>query len=214
MLDPPFKNDMPKLTLTRIRRATPLVIGGILLALGYGCRREQERDRAEQQFESKQQAAQLVFPDRLRVEDGSVNEFVQRVIEDCAGGEYDTFRLLWSARDEPLRRDEYEEGWHAIQRIEVLVLEKLLLAPGSGRESQERELAYAVALQVALDPAHRAAKREPERDVILLLIREHDEWRISRAPRRVRTWIRERLGRPDPVTPPAPKRPSDEPGPD
>jgi hypothetical protein len=43
--------------------------------------------------------------------------------------------------------------------------------------------------------------------VVLMLVREHDEWRIARAPRHIRRWVRELPARPhtglsqDPVPP-------------
>ncbi len=196
-----FKQHRDMKARIRLSAATQVAVTVFTLCcLGSGCRPEADRDRPEPQPKDTRQAVQLVFPDALRVDDQTVNDFVQRAIEDCARGEYEAFRLLWSVREEPLPREEYEEGWQAIQSIRILALEKIFLAPGAGGDAERAVLAYALAMHVALDPTHRAAKREPQRDVVLLLIREHDEWRISRAPKGVRTWIETLLVRPDTAT--------------
>ena len=111
------------------------------------------------------------------------------------------------------QQDDQTNGF-VIQRIEIQALERILLARSSGGDDEEPELVYALAMHVMLDPTHRAAKREPERDVILLLIREYDEWRISQAPKRVRTWLQEHIARPDLATPGDAALPGDEVEPD
>jgi len=174
-------------------RAWIVGLGIAALTVGLGCRQAPDDNQPEPQPEVATPTVELVFPDALKVDDTSANAFVERVIQACARGEYDAFRLLWSARDEPLPREEYEEGWQAIQRIEILALQEVLLERGSGAKNGGRELVYAMVMRVALDPAHRAAKDEPERNVVLMLVREHDAWRLSRAPKRVRTWIKERI---------------------
>jgi len=163
------------------------------LTVGLGCRHAPNDDQPRPHPDDASSEVHLVFPDALKVDDPSVNVFVDRVIQACGGGEYEALRLLWSARDEPLPREEYEEGWHAILRIEILALEKAILERDSGTDDGERELVYAMAMRVALDPAHRAAKDEPERDAVLMLVREHDEWKVSRAPKKLRTWIKARI---------------------
>jgi hypothetical protein len=180
----------------------------IVLSLTPACRRDQEHQaaRAQPVDEPAKQVVQLLFPDSVRVEDPSVNEFVTRVMRDCAGGDYDAFRLLWSARAEPLPRDEYEEGWQAIQRIKIRALERVLLAQGSDDEA-ETDAAYALAMDVALDPAHRAGQRAQHREVVLLLVHEHGAWRLAHAPRAVRTWVKSLTDRPEAAGPLPASRP-------
>ena len=188
----------------------------IVLSLTPACRRDQEHPAAGAQpvDEPAKQVVQLLFPESVRVEDPSVDEFVTRVMTDCAGGDYDAFRLLWSARDEPLRRDEYEEGWQAIQRIKIRALERVLLARGSDRDQAETGTAYALAMDVALDPAHRAGQRVQRREVVLLLVHEHGEWRLAHAPKAVRMWVKSLTDRPEAAVPLPASRPTDhkEPG--
>ena len=135
----------------------------------------------------------LVFPDDLRMADAGVNEFVARAMTTCAKGEYDAFRLLWSAREEPLPREEFEQGWQAVQTIRVRALEKVKLAPDARTTPPQDEVAYALLAEVSLDPTHKAGQREPQREVVLMLTREHDEWRLARAPKPMRNWVRDKV---------------------
>ncbi len=148
---------------------------------------------AGRQAETGQQKRKelLVFPDEVRVEDASVNDFLERAMEDCASGDYDKFRLLWSARQEPLPRDEFEQGWQAVRQIRIRALQRVMLAPDPDHELDQGETVYAFLADVALDPMHRAGQREPNREVVLMVIREHEQWRLARAPKPMRTWIKE-----------------------
>ncbi len=133
----------------------------------------------------------LVFPDELRVEDESVNAFVHKVMHTCASGAYDAFRLLWSAREEPLPRDEFQQGWQAVKGIRIRALKKLKLAgePASGPAGTE-QVVYAIDALVEFEPTYQARRLQEDREVIMMFIREHHAWRLARAPKAVRTWIR------------------------
>ncbi len=135
----------------------------------------------------------LVFPDSLRVADEAVNEFVGFAMNECAGGDYERFRLLWRATDDPLPRDEYEQGWQAVERIELRALEEVVLAGQHQEDSYAGETAYVVLAGVSLDPNHRAGKREPFREVILLIVNEQSKWRLAKAPNALKTWVREHV---------------------
>jgi hypothetical protein len=43
--------------------------------------------------------------------------------------------------------------------------------------------------QVQLDPTLPAGQREPVRDVVLMIVRENEDWRFAHAPKQVREWI-------------------------
>lgn len=168
-----------------------------LLALVYlspACRRERDSAGADPPPERvKQEPAEfLVFPQELRVEEEAVNDFVERAMTACAGGDYGRFRLLWTAREDPLPRDEYENAWQAVQRIQILALEKVMLSPDAKRGREHSEIAYAVLADVTLNPTHPAGRRDPHREAVLMLIPEEVGWRLARAPKAMRLWIRER----------------------
>jgi len=135
----------------------------------------------------------LIFPDELRVADETVNDFVAKAMSICAAGEYGAFRLLWSVRGDPLPREEFEQGWQAVQNIKVRALEKVMLDadPSAGRA--ESESVYALLVDVSLDPEQRAGQKKPRREVVLMLIREHEQWRLAQAPKPMREWVKKKL---------------------
>lgn len=135
----------------------------------------------------------LVFPDTLRVADASVNDFVTTAMSACAKGDYEAFRLLWSARETPLPRDEFEQGWNAARKIEVRALQKGILEPDPAAGRETAEAVYALMAEVSLDPTLKAGKKEPKREVVLMLTREHNQWRIAKAPKPMRDWIKSNL---------------------
>jgi len=163
--------------------------------LGPVCRRDEDvvQKGAPANIAQKKPADLLVFPSALQTEDISVNAFVKRAMMDCAGGDYDVFRLLWSAREDPLPRGEYEQGWQAAREIRIRALEKVVLSADPTRGRDQDETVYVILANVSLDPTHRAGQREANREVVLMLVREHDTWRLARAPKKMRTWIKERV---------------------
>jgi len=147
----------------------------------------------------------LSFPESLRVADATVNEFVERAMNACAKGDYDGFRLLWSARQKPLERGEFEAGWLAVKSIDVRALELIKLATKTESGGERLDENYVFLAEVCFDPQHPAGRKEPKREVVLLITNEQQQWRLARAPAKIRTWIRERVA----VTTDAPTAPED-----
>ncbi|MCP4245916.1 MAG: hypothetical protein GY778_02600 [bacterium] len=116
----------------------------------------------------------LDFPKALHAKDSTVNAFVRRVIETCASGDYDAFRLLWSSRDDPFPRDQFHRAWQSVQRVRIVSLRPV-------RAAESGQLFYTVRAQVDLDPA----VREPRRDVAIILTSEDGHWRLTAPPDRV-----------------------------
>ncbi len=138
----------------------------------------------------KKQPDLLVFPDELRVGEEGVNRFVERAMGECASGDYERFRLLWATREEPLARKEYEQGWQAVREIRIQLLREIVLEAKKGEAGEQ---AFVVAADVLLDPQHPAGQKEPSRRVMLLAVREKDEWRLATAPGPVRAWVESQL---------------------
>jgi hypothetical protein len=134
----------------------------------------------------------LIFPVDYYAKDETVNTFVRRAMADCASGDYQKFRLLWSAREEPLPRGEYDQGWQAVQEIRIRVLQEVILAADPQRGRQEDQTVYGLAADVSLDPAHRAGRKEPSREVVLMVVSEQGSWRLARPPQDMRNWIKQR----------------------
>ena len=140
-----------------------------LLAAGVGgCERE-EIPAAEPVPPPEPQI--LDFPAELRAQDESVNLFIRDVIDTCASGDYDAFRMLWSARDDPFPRDQFHRAWQSVQKVTVKAL-RPLVNPNDG------STLYAVRAWVELDPT----VREPQRDVVILLTWENNQWRLTVPP--------------------------------
>jgi len=131
----------------------------------------------------------LRFPRKLHSDDERVNRFVEKAMMTCAAGSYDDFRVLWTAEQEPLARAEYDAGWEAVRLIQVRALEPVKVARDTeGGEVLEKK--YVLLAEVRFDPEHPAGRKTPEREVVVLLTREQDRWRLARAPARIRTWVR------------------------
>jgi hypothetical protein len=165
-----------------------------------GCRRDEPEKTSSAAPSSgaanSKQPDLLVFPDELRVADSTVNEFVTKAMTTCAADEYEAFRLLWSVRETPLPREEFEQGWHAVQTIKVQALEKVMLDadPSAGRT--EPETVYALLAEVSLDPAQKIGQKEPQRHVVLMITRENEQWLLAQAPKPMRDWVKKKTATP------------------
>ena len=146
--------------------------------------------------------AVLVFPENLRVDDTSVNTFVNQAMTVCSSRDYDAFRLLWSAREDPLSRDEFEAGWQAVKEIRIRALDRVKLDLSSDEDDTSPQTVYALLAEVALDPTHQAAQKKPRREVVLMIVKEHEEWRLAKTPKRMRAWMTDKVKGIGPEPPP------------
>lgn len=196
-------------------RPAALVLAS-MLCLGPACRRDDEGSNVQTEGDGVEPQVRdlLVFPDELRVDDPSVNEFVEGAMATCASGDYSRFRLLWSVHQDPLPRDEYEEGWQAVRKIKIRAVEQVLLADQTELDLSGTETAYVIWADVSLDPTHRAGQREPRREVILMIIHEQEAWRLTRAPKALRNWVKEQIVPPEAPVNAAPQQPASPGNPD
>lgn len=123
--------------------------------------------------------AELVFPAALRVEDETVNAFLERAMQVTTGGDYDVFRTLWVAVDEPFARDQFDRGWQSLIRLRVEVLQKI-------RDPVDQAVIYGLYAVAELDPEALPAGEEPQRRVVLELRREAEGWKFANAREEVR----------------------------
>jgi hypothetical protein len=173
-------------------RLMALMLGA---ALAGGCERKAE-DGAEKPTTQKPEADVLIFPKEIHTADPTVNAFVAEAMRTCVSGEYEPFRLLWSADVTPMPRERFENHWQAVERIHVRGLEK------DPREGSE---VYAVYADLSLDPEQLPPQHElhdnPRRSIVLLIVREHDEWRLNKASKEVRAWMAQKVQAGDGVVP-------------
>ena len=127
------------------------------------------------------------FPVGIRSDDPSVNDFLMEAIRTCVAEDYEAFRLLWSAREEPIAEPRFRRAWRACRKVSVQELKKIkLVRTGDGTKDAQgkmEEIVYVVRGHVRLDPNEVP---EPERDIILLLVRENEKWRLATVPRKVK----------------------------
>jgi hypothetical protein len=159
-----------------------VVTGAITLAAGTGCKRSEE-SAPEPALPAPEPSVIVDFPEELQAKDRTVSAFIREVIDTCVAGDYERFRLLWSAREDPFPRDAFERGWQAVRRVRVLDVQPF-------RRRAEDDLVFGVHAYVELDES--VPERSP--DVVLLIVKEAERWRLAEAP----PALRERfLGSPD-----------------
>jgi hypothetical protein len=169
-----------------------------LLAV-FGCSQETEPTSTTPTVESAAKPTDiLVFPPELHVKDESANSFLTRAMKTCGDGEYESFRSLWSILEQPLPRGDFDQGWQAVQEIRIRAFQQVFLERGRDGKKPNGETVYVVFADVRLDPSHRAGEREPHREVALMLVREKDEWRLAKAPAKMRKWVKNLPGQSPP----------------
>lgn len=176
-----------------------VMLTGVILSTGIACRRSAPADAESASIPAKEpvrEEPRLQFPEDLNAKDPSVNDFVTHAMLTATGGDYDAFRLLWSAREEPMPREEFLQGWDAVRQVRVRALQQIVIAPDSAPADIPRVDMYAVYVEVSLDPGHRAAKEKPQREAILVIVREQDRWALMRAPKDVRDYMRGKVNKP------------------
>ncbi len=113
------------------------------------------------------------FPPNFTCDDPEVPEFLKSAVSACVNQDYDAFRSMWSAREDPISEKEFIRAWQANPRFELTDMQRMKTPDG--------EIVYAVRAHVSLDPNEVP---EPERDVVLLIVNESDNWRLRKAPRK------------------------------
>ena len=142
-----------------------------LAAVG-GCSRDEPEPES---VATPQPGVRVVFPPSVEVDDATINDFVRKTIEICASADYERFRALWGATEEPFTREQFERGWQTARRIEVHALQPM-------RHPKDGSILYYIHASVELAPQ----MREPKREVVLLIVKRDGRWRLARAPDSVR----------------------------
>lgn len=155
--------------MMRVSAGRSICLAVVLSVVVVGC--EQVDEPTPDKKPSAPEPQILEFPAEFHAEDEAVNAFVREVIDTCASGNYEAFRELWSIRDDPFPRDQFHKAWQSVQKVRIRGLRQVL-NPADGK------ILYAVRAIVELDPS----VRDPERDVIIVLIEEAGRWRMTSAP--------------------------------
>lgn len=145
----------------------------------------------------------LFFAKALRVEDDSVNQFVERFVKVAVSGDYDKLRLLWTPRVEPMSKADFEESWHDVRRVTIRLLTQVFLGGASVGSPDLPKAGFAMVADIQFDPASVPRGGERGRQVALTMLREDGEWRLAAAPKGLRNWMNEQIKN-------APPTPADE----
>ncbi|MCH7526205.1 MAG: hypothetical protein IID39_02095 [Planctomycetes bacterium] len=138
-----------------------------------GCRRGGQDEAGPGARDSHAELTVRVdFPDSALVDDPTVNEFLRMAMAACAGGDYDQFRRLWSAKAEPLTREQFERGWNSAESIAVLAVQPMR-HPGNGSLLYYAHARFELAANLP----------DPRREVVVLIIEEEGAWCLARAPK-------------------------------
>jgi len=207
--------------LTRNAVAALDVIFLFAMCTGLSCDRTADHvdgSHAEPEDATHSPVQRVVFPDELRVDYGPANDFISEALSTCVHGDYEAFRLLWSAKQDPLRREEFEQGWQAVKTVRVRAVEKIVVPTDDKNPVDPHvvepdgiapDVSYVLLADAEFDTSHRVGKRRAKREFVLLVLREQGQWRLGRAPDAVRVWIKARVdeGSDDLESPPAVSRP-------
>lgn len=116
----------------------------------------------------------IVFPPDFECDEPGVPEMLTQAVQACTDQDYEAFRSFWSAREDPITEKEFIRAWRASPEFVLKELRQMKTPDG--------EIVYAVRALVSLDPNDVP---EPERDVVMLIVKESDAWRLKRAPRKL-----------------------------
>ncbi len=122
----------------------------------------------------------LVFLESAGVDDPAVTHVVREAMSAMISGDYDRFRSVWVATEEPIKRDQFERRWQPVREVTVRAIKPM-------RHAETGDLLYYVDAKLKFDPESRQRHRE----ILFLLVRRNGAWRLSRAPESLAHKIRE-----------------------
>ncbi|HNO76881.1 MAG TPA: hypothetical protein PKN33_02385 [Phycisphaerae bacterium] len=161
-----------------LRMALRITLTGLLVMITTtGCKKGDADDETSQLPTPPPKAAErelVSFPPDFKCDDPAVPEFLKSAVKACVDQDYELFRSMWSAREEPISEKEFIRAWQANPRFKLTEMQQM--------KTPEGEIVYAIRAHVSLDPNEVP---EPERDVVLLIVNEQDKWRLCKAPRKL-----------------------------
>lgn len=127
------------------------------------------------------------FPDWIRTNDASLNEFIDKLLQHCVRGEYGLYRLAVSTKFEPLGRTQFEKAWHAVERVQIRNI-RLIHQPTTrhwdpARTDIPEELKHPIycvhgTIYLRELPGRQLLKK-PVREVVVLVVKENGEWKLG-----------------------------------
>jgi len=152
------------------RTACVLVLPALLFG-GVGCERSEPAPVSDE-VERPDPSRRLEFPENAASGDAEVDFFVRSVCLSCLENDYDSFRSFWSNLEEPIKRSKFQRRWQPVEYVAVRKVEAM-------RHGETGEVLYAV----VADFTFGTGAKDPQREVVFLVQKEGERWRLARPPK-------------------------------
>jgi hypothetical protein len=116
---------------------------------------------------------EVIFPQELKTDDPTVNEFIHSALEACQKGSYDRFSELFGVTVEVPEAPQFGKVWRGVKSIRVAGTYK------NPSKDPEQPAEYYVHVVVQLRQPDRYERTE--RQAVLWVFRERDQWRMAPA---------------------------------
>ncbi|MBI4580688.1 MAG: hypothetical protein HY718_13355 [Planctomycetes bacterium] len=160
-----------------------LAVGMSVLVGATGCRRTAEDREAKIDYkplvEDKPDVdpPRIYFPADCQPKDPALTSFIERVLKVCEQGDYDPFCGLLATTEVAPSYDDFQRIWQGVREITVKSVR-------SAETDPPQYFVHAVAKFREPD-----ARNREERDVVIRIFKEMDQWRIAGAPKDIRRQI-------------------------
>jgi hypothetical protein len=145
-----------------------------LIALYLGAGRNPNRHAGSTRHLAPGQQPDVVFAEGVTSGREDVDEFIHHFTTLCKQGDYEEYRLCWTAYAMPVSRERFNKLYGFAKRITIT---DIVPAPKSDAKDKP---AYLIRARAELDP--KAAV--PHKDVDLLVQWEENRWAVAPAPSR------------------------------
>lgn len=112
----------------------------------------------------------VVFPVEHQQPDASVNQFIRDALQTCAEGDYDGFRQLFSLRLPPPGPTQFQLIWRNVKEVVIKSVH------------QHPKLPNEYYAHVVVKLRQRDRRDRLERDVVVAVQKEENQWRLAEAP--------------------------------
>src|SRR5205814_8947672 len=114
----------------------------------------------------------VYFPSdiRAKIDDISLNKFVEDTLTICASGDYDRFRQLFGPSYTPPDKSDFDKIWYNVKNVQVVSVHA---------DAKEPPDYY---VHAWVDLRQPDAHHRTRRDAIVAVVKQEGRWRLFRAP--------------------------------
>ncbi len=149
----------------------------LLLAGLAGCKRQASADADDEINKQKLIVTEptveppaVIFPEQLKTDDVTVNEFIRKALEACRQGDYDMFRQLFGVTEQAPTGAQFDHVWKDVKEIAVRRI----------YTGKQQPLDYYVHVVVLLRQPDKYERTE--RQAVIWVFKEGDNWHLAPAP--------------------------------